>query len=134
MPKKSYVSLLAALAMLGAMVSFAIPAQATPGDMSVAEFMKMADGLKAKGIGAMFSGDLSKIMAEAKGAGLNYRARLAADKAAGKPPHSCPPPKARIDQKTFMAQINNYTPEQRQHTTMNAMMAELFAKNYPCPK
>jgi hypothetical protein len=117
-----------------ALLAGATSVYAAPGDMSAAAFMVMADGLKAKGMAAMFSGDLKKIMAEARGAGENYRARLAADKAAGRPPHSCPPPKARMDSKQFMAQINSYSPEQRAHISMNSVMADLFAKNYPCPK
>ena len=45
---------------------------------------------------ALLSGDIDVLKAEGIAAGQAYRARLKAEKAAGKPPHSCPPPKSSV--------------------------------------
>ncbi len=109
-------------------------ALAAPGDMSVANFLTNANALKTMGMRAMFSSELKVVIAESKAAGQAYRARLAADRAAGRPPHSCPPAKAKIKSDQVMAHLESYPVAQRPTITMKMAMADMFAKNYPCPR
>ena len=110
----------------------ATPAQAAPGDMSAAAFLAKADALRAKGPMALLSGDIKLLKAEGQAAGLAYRARLKAEKAAGKPPHSCPPPKSRINSTQVIEHLRTYPAATRTRTTMKTAIADLMVKTYPC--
>ena len=100
--------------------------------MSAAAFLAKADALRAKGPMALLSGDMKVLKAEGQAAGLAYRARLKADKAAGKPPHSCPPPKSRINSTQVIEHLRAYSPTTRTRTTMKMAIADLMVKTYPC--
>ena len=114
------------------MLTAAPPALAAPGDMNAAAFLQRAEALQARGVMAAFSGDVKVLMAEGQAAGANYRARLRADAAAGRAPHSCPPERARMNSNQVLAHLRAYPPQQRQGITMNQAMADLFVKTFPC--
>lgn len=111
----------------------AAPALANPGEMSVATFLAKADALRAKGPAALFSGDMKVLKSEGEAAGAAYRARLAAERAAGRP-SSCPPPggKARMSSDQLLNHLRSYPAPARGGTTMKAAMADYFIKTYPC--
>lgn len=113
-------------------VGLATPAVAAPGDMSAATFLARADALKKKGMMALLSGDVGKLKAEAMGAANAYRARIKADQAAGRQPHSCPPQKGSLNSDQLMAHLRTYPPAQRERTTMKVAIADYMAKAYPC--
>jgi hypothetical protein len=98
--------------------------------MSVADFLGKADALKAKGMMAMFSSDVSVLKAEVQSAATAYRADLAA----GKPPRSCPPPKgsAKMDSDELMANFRTIPAPQRATTSVRAAFANYMAKRFPC--
>jgi len=110
----------------------ASPALAEPGDMSAAAFLAKADALRAKGPMALLSGDIKVLKSEGQAAGLAYRARLKAEKAAGKAPHSCPPPKSKINSTQVIEHLRAYPPATRTRTTMKSAIADLMAKTFPC--
>ena len=110
----------------------ATPAQAAPGEMSAAAFLAKADALRAKGPMALLSGDIKLLKAEGQAAGLAYRARLKAEKAAGKSPHSCPPPKSKINSTQVIDHLRSYAPATRARTTMKAAISDLMVKTFPC--
>ena len=110
----------------------ASPVVAEPGDMSAAAFLGKADALRAKGPMALLSGDIKVLKAEGQAAGLAYRARLKADKSAGKPPHSCPPAKSKINSTQVIEHLRAYPAAARTRTTMKAAIADLMVKTYPC--
>lgn len=114
-----------------ALLTIAGPALAA-GDMSVATFLVKADALKAKGIGALMSSDMGLLKKEVKAASLAYRARLTADKEAGKPAHSCPPKKASMNSNEFLAHLRSYPATARPKTTITTAMFDLMKKRYPC--
>lgn len=118
----------------GASALLAMPAKAAPGDMSVAVFLAKAEKLKAQGMTAMFSSDLKVVKAEAEGAGDRYRERLAADRKAGRAPHSCPPPegKASINADKMIAHLRSYRSAGRGSVPMKTAFADLMRKEYPC--
>ncbi|HUQ13807.1 MAG TPA: hypothetical protein VM055_05975 [Novosphingobium sp.] len=105
---------------------------AAPGDMSAATFLAKADALKARGPLALLSGDIGKLKAEGMAAGQAYRERLQADKAAGRPPHSCPPRGGSVNSNQILTHLRTYTPAERARTTMKTAIADYFAKTYPC--
>lgn len=106
-------------------------AAAAPGDMSVATFLAKADALRAKGFMALMSSDYKVLKAEGTAAGQAYRARLNAERAAGKP-SSCPPTPARVDSNMVLAHLRSYPEAARPRITMKTAMADLFAKTWPC--
>ncbi|MBN8500924.1 MAG: hypothetical protein J0M19_07220 [Sphingomonadales bacterium] len=114
-----------------ACLTTAAPALAAPGDMSVAAFLTKADALKAKGAMAMFSPDLKVLQGEGKAAGDAYRARLKAERAAGRP-SSCPPANARISSDELLAHLRTYPAAARPRTSIKQAMADYFSRKYPC--
>ena len=121
-----------AAALTFAALVVASPALAAPGDMSAATFLAKADALRAKGPMALLSGDIKLLKAEGQAAGLAYRARLKAEKSAGKPPHSCPPPKSKINSTQVIDHLRTYPAATRARTTMKTAIADLMVKTYPC--
>lgn len=117
----------------GSLLLATAPALANPGEMSVATFLAKADALRAKGPAALFSGDMKVLKSEGEAAGAAYRARLAAERAAGRP-SSCPPPggKARMSSDQLLAHLRAYPAPARGGTTMKTAMADYFIKTYPC--
>lgn len=97
--------------------------------MSVADFLAKADALKAKGMMAMFSPDISLLKAEILGAGTAYRADPAS-----KPPRSCPPPKGtvKMDSDELIASFRTVPAQQRAATSVRAAFANYMTKRFPC--
>lgn len=107
-----------------------VPAQA----MSVADFLSKAAILKAKGMGALFEPELGQVKTEIESVSTAYRADLAAQRAAGKPPHSCPPPKgkARLTSDDFLKEFQAVPPAQRATTSVRQVFYGMMKKRYPC--
>jgi len=116
---------------LVASLAFATPLLAAPGDMSVATFLAKADALKAKGATALFSSDFSLLQSEGKAAGEAYRARLNAERAAGRP-SSCPPKGTKVSSDKLLAFLRTYPEPARPRVTMKQAMADYFIRHYPC--
>lgn len=116
-----------------ATAAIAAPAWAGPGDMNVATFLAKADALKAKGILALGSPDIALLKSEGQAAGNAYRARLQAERKAGKP-SSCPPKKAAVRSDALMAHLRSYLPAAQQSTSMKTAMADYSIKVFPCKK
>lgn len=121
--------ILLAIAALG----LATPVLAAPGDITVASAMAKADALRAQGPLALMSPDMALLRGEGKAAGDNYRARLRAERAAGRP-SSCPPGEARVGTDEMIAYFKTWPAAKRQRTTLNQGVAEYFITKYPCRK
>lgn len=114
------------------LMCLAAPLHAATGDMTVATFLGKYEALKKKGLSALGSPDIGVLKAEGQAAGEAYMARLKADRAAGRPSHSCAPPKARISQSEFIAGAQKYPVAVRGQTTLKMVIADLMRKKYPC--
>ena len=101
--------------------------------MSVAEFLARARALRAEGVLAALSPDLDLLRAEVRGIVRSYRGDLAAAKAAGRPPHSCPPaggiPRLTPDQ--MLRELERIPPAQRR-MSMKAAFYAYMKRRYPC--
>ncbi|MFO1255595.1 MAG: hypothetical protein U1E37_07975 [Sphingomonadaceae bacterium] len=104
---------------------------AAPGDMNVATFLAKADALKAKGAMAMFSSDIGLLRTEGQAAGEAYRARLAKERAAGRP-SSCPPQGVKVNSNDVLAHLRTYPAAARGAISMKQAMADFFIKRFPC--
>jgi len=109
---------------------------ATAQAMTVEEFLVKARALKAKGPLAIFSSDLGPVRAEIKSVATSYRADLRADRAAGRAPHSCPPPEgseaAKIKPADFLAELEKIPPQQRSMSMKTAFYL-IMKRRWPCP-
>ncbi len=117
---------LATLALMSA------PAVAATGDMTVATFLGKYEALKKKGLFALGSPDVGVLKAEGQAAGEAYTARLKADRAAGRPPHSCAPSGGRLSQSEFISGVQKYPVGSRGQVSLKMAVADLMRKKYPC--
>jgi len=108
------------------------PLIAEPGEMKVATFVQKAGELQKMGAAALFSSERKALRAEAQAAAGNYRARMASDRKAGRPPHSCPPGDADLDRDELLAHLRSYSPEAQSRLSIDAAFADLMKKRYPC--
>ena len=108
------------------------PLHAADGDMSVATFLEKADKLKKKGAFALLSSDMKVLKREATASGAAYRAKLKADKEAGRTPHSCPPEKGALNSDELLAHYQSYPASQRSRVTVRQGFFDLMKKRYPC--
>lgn len=108
----------------------AIPAEA----MTVAEFLAKARALQRQGMAAAFSPDVALLRTEMRTIGEAYRADLQAARAAGRPPHSCPPAQRRgqIDRDAFIAELERIPEAQRRTTSMRDAFYGIMRRRYPC--
>lgn len=102
--------------------------------MTVAEFLSKADSLKAKGMLAAFSPDYKLLREEMEQVSTGWRADLAAQKAAGRKPHSCPPPKGQVKMggPELIAEFQKIPPAERSMSVKTAFYA-IMQRRYPCP-
>jgi len=117
------------LMLIAALIALPAGAQA----MTVAEFLAKVNGLKAKGIFAMGSPDIKLLTNEMKGVAEAYRADIEGARAAGRPAHSCPPPKGqtKLSSKDILAEFEAIPVAQRDISTKTAFYA-MMKKRYPC--
>ena len=101
--------------------------------MTVDTFLAKTKALQSRGLFAAGSPDLALVRTEIRDAAAAYRARVEADRVAGRPPRSCPPPtgKAKIDAKGLIAAFDAIPPAERSRTVASAFAATM-ERLYPC--
>lgn len=105
---------------------------AASGDMSVATFLKKAEGLRSKGAMALFSSDLGVLKREGEGAGKRWRASMEADKRAGRKPSACPPKEAKMTSTDFLNMMRAVPAAERGRTSVATAFTRGMARRYPC--
>ena len=123
------------LFVFAATAAILLPSAATAQNMNADVYYKRANALMAKGPLALFSrGEINILMVEAKNAGkAAHDQRIAALKA-GKPARSCPPTKASMDSKEFMARLGAIPPAERARINMTEAMTRITIARFPCPR
>ena len=101
--------------------------------MSVAEFLAKARALQARGVLSAFSPDVELLRGEVLAIGRAYRADLAAARAAGRKPHSCPPPRGQVKMTAaqMLAELERIPPARR-GMSMKAAFYGYMQRRFPC--
>ena len=119
------------LAMAVAIAVFPLSAQA----MTVNQFLGKIDGLKAKGIGALFSPDIGLLKSEMRGVVADYQADVKLARVEGRTPPGCPPEKdnsgAKFGKDEFIDELRALPPARRGMSVKSAFYA-MMRKRYPC--
>ena len=121
------------LAMAAVCVTLAAPAAAAP-EMSAGEFLnRAAPLLKKSKVSLVFSGEARKLMGTFGQAAERNRARLDAERAAGRKSTTCLPPKgkAEVNATELLAHIRALPPAQKAQS-FDSAFASYIARKYPC--
>ena len=101
--------------------------------MPAETFFQKAQALQRKGMMAMFSSDVKKLMKEAKSAGEAARAqRLAAAKGNQKPRYCPPEGSQRLGSDEFMQRLGAIPRTDRLRIDMTEAMIRILARKFPC--
>ncbi len=115
----------------------ATPALAQQGPpITIAEFVAKAEPMMKKSMASlMFSSEAKRLMREVGAAAEATRARQDADRAAGRRPATCLPPKgkAKVDARELIAHLKALPPAEKSRS-FRAGFANYAAQKYPCPK
>lgn len=119
--------------MIAALVSLAAPAAAAP-QVTAGEFLKTAESVMKKNKAALlFSGDARKLVRTLNETAQRHRARLDAERAAGRTMTTCLPPKGKAEVKSdeLLAYLRALPPAQKAQS-FEAAFAGFVARKYPC--
>jgi len=102
--------------------------------MSVADFITRAEALQARGALAMFSSELNTLREEVAAGSTAFRARLAADRAAGQTARSCPPPEgtASTTSEEVLRHMRTYPSTRRSGVNVRTAIWDMMLRKYPC--
>ena len=110
-----------------------VPAMASAQSMSAESFFQKAQALQRKGMMAMFSSDVKKLMKEAKAAGETARAqRLSTLKMGGKPRYCPPSGSQRMGSDEFMERLRAMPRVERLKIDMTEVMIRINSIKFPC--
>ena len=104
-----------------------------PGDMSVAAFLQRASLLERLGPLAIATPDAQLLKSEVIAAGRRYKARIDADRKAGRKTTSCPPESGTLTPEQWLAHLRSYPAGARPKISINSAFDGLMRKRYPCP-
>lgn len=110
-----------------------VPAMASAQSMSAEIFFQKAQALQRKGMMAMFSSDVKKLMKEAKAAGETARTQRLATLKAKEKPRYCPPSGSqRMGSDEFMERLGALPRAERVRINMTEAMIRIMAVKFPC--
>ena len=118
----------------GLLLAFAAPALAAEQQMTAGQFLQRAEPLLKKSkMALVFSSEARKLVGVLGQAAQNNRARLDADKAAGRRIDTCLPEKgkAKVNANDLLAHIRTMSPAQKAQS-FDSAFASYTAKKYPC--
>ena len=127
MTNRTYARLLPAL-----LVSPFLCAMA-PGDMSVAAFLARAASLERLGPLALATPQGNQLKGEVVAAGKRYKARIDAERRAGRKTTSCPPESGSLSPDQWLAHLRSYPVPARKSVSVYSAFDALMKKRYPCP-
>lgn len=95
--------------------------------MTVAEFLAKADAVKAAGLPAAKSHDLTAMRDAVQEAAKAYRKQMTSDRRAGLPPRSCPPPEGdgKIDAEALLKSFRALPTRKRTMSVHDAVFAAM---------
>ena len=104
-----------------------------PGDMSVAAFLARADSISRLGPLALATPQGNQLKNEVIAAGKRYKARIDADRRAGRKTTSCPPESGSLSPDQWLSHLRSYPVPVRKSVSINTAFDTLMKKRYPCP-
>jgi hypothetical protein len=114
---------------VAAALLLASPAQA----MTVAEFVRRADAVLARGLLAMASPEIPILRAEMRQAIDSLRARENAARARGRHPPFCLPPRGtQVDPFAILAQLRALPARQQRRLQVREALPPIAARQFPC--
>jgi hypothetical protein len=127
MTKRTYARLLPALLAAPFLCAMA------PGDMSVAAFLARATSLERLGPLALATPQGNQLKGEVVAASKRYKARIDADRKAGRRTTSCPPESGSLSPEEWLAHLRRYPVQVRKSVSVYSAFDALMKKRYPCP-
>jgi hypothetical protein len=116
---------------LAALLAFSTVAGATPGTMTVGEYLARATALKAQGFMALFSPEYRMLKSEGAQALSAYTAQLATERATGHP-SSCPPGSVRVNSDIVLNHLRTYPAAMRDRVDIREAVADYYQRTWPC--
>ena len=104
-----------------------------PGDMSVAAFLARAGQIERLGPLAIATPEAHYLKGEVVAAGKRYKARIDADRKAGRKTTSCPPESGTLTPEQWLAHLRSYPIQSRKMISIYSAFDGLMRKRYPCP-
>lgn len=127
MTKRTYARLLPALLAAPFLCAMA------PGDMSVAAFLARASSLERLGPLALATPQGNQLKGEVIAAGKRYKARIDAERRAGRKTTSCPPESGTMSPDQWLSHLRSYPVSVRKSVSVYSAFDALMKKRYPCP-
>lgn len=104
-----------------------------PGDMSIAAFLARATSLERLGPLALATPQGNQLKGEVVGAAKRYKARIDAERRAGRRTTSCPPESGSLTPDQWLAHLRSYPAPIRKQVSVYRAFDALMKKRYPCP-
>ncbi len=104
-----------------------------PGDMSVAAFLARASSLERLGPLALATPQGNQLKGEVIAAGKRYKARIDAERRAGRKTTSCPPESGTMSPDQWLSHLRSYPVSVRKSVSVYSAFDALMKKRYPCP-
>ncbi len=127
MTNRTYARLLPALFVAPLLCAMA------PGDMSVSAFLARAASLERLGPLALATPQGNQLRGEVIAAGKRYKARIDAERRAGRKTTSCPPESGSLSPDQWLAHLRSYPVPARKSVSIYSAFDALMKKRYPCP-
>ncbi|WP_326915034.1 hypothetical protein [Sphingopyxis chilensis] len=104
-----------------------------PGDMSVAAFLARAASIERLGPLALATPQGNELKGEVVAAGKRYKARIDAERRAGRKTTSCPPESGSLSPDQWLSHLRSYPVAVRRKVSIYSAFDALMKKRYPCP-
>ena len=104
-----------------------------PGDMSVAAFLTRAASIERLGPLALATPQGHQLKGEVIAAGKRYKARIDAERRAGRKTTSCPPESGDLSPDQWLSHLRSYPVSVRRKVSIYSAFDALMKKRYPCP-
>lgn len=116
-------------------ILFAVPilCAMAPGDMSVATFLARAASIERLGPLALATPQGHQLKGEVIAAGKRYKARIDAERRAGRRTTSCPPESGSLTPDQWLSHLRSYPASARRKVSIYSAFDALMKKRYPCP-
>jgi hypothetical protein len=100
--------------------------------MNVAAYLEIADRLRSRGLGAMFSGEFTVLNTEIGRASASLKAERLDAARHGRPAAYCPRDNVKMSQEEVYTAMASVSRDRRRLTTVRAALRAALAGKYPC--